>query len=328
MNQVTKGSWNGYDTYILNSGRLKATLLPRLGNNVIELTDLHEQRQILRSPDESELAFYLQKPYHFGIPMLIPPGRIDKGRFQYEGTSYQFEQNTANDNHIHGLHRTQAWRVADIEEDEEGCTVTTELITSEDPRWMAQMPEPLKLEMTFRLQGTVLHQTLRVHNLGSRPVPFGMGYHTWFLLNGQPEEWNLQLPVEGIFTLNDELLPSGEIVPLNELAALNEGMNLKDTDFDTIFQIPDGQPAKARLQRSDGYGIIYTADRPYFKHWVLYTKGTADQFLCIEPYTWLPNAPNLDLPAEVTGMIRLEAGQTIELHTALEIQSPSPDHTD
>lgn len=328
MNQVTKGSWNGYDTYILNSGRLKATLLPRLGNNVIELTDLQEQRQILRSPEESELAFYLQKPYHFGIPLLIPPGRIAKGRFEYEGTGYQFEQNTANENHIHGLHRTQAWRVADIEEDEDGCSVTTELNSADDPRWVAQFPEPLKLEMVFRLQGTVLHQTLRVHNLGRRAVPFGMGYHTWFLLDGQPGEWSLQLPVDRIFSLNDELLPSGETVPLQELSELNEGMNLKEANLDTIFKIPDGEPAEARLERSDGYGIVYTADRAYFKHWVLYTKGTADQFLCIEPYTWLPNAPNLDLPPETTGIIRLAPGQVVELHTSLEVHPPSMEKTE
>ncbi|MGV7801879.1 aldose epimerase family protein, partial [Mycobacterium kansasii] len=85
-------------------------------------------------------AFYLQKPYHFGIPMLIPPGRISKGQFEYGGTSYQFDQNTANDNHIHGLHRSQAWCVSDIEEDDEGCAISTEFISSDDPKWIAQFP--------------------------------------------------------------------------------------------------------------------------------------------------------------------------------------------
>lgn len=322
MNQVTKGQWNGYDTYILNSGRLEVTLLPRLGNNVIEIKDLQEQRQILRRPDESDLAFYLQKPYHFGMPMLIPPGRISKGRFDYDGARYQFDQNTANDNHIHGLHRTQAWCVSDIEEDEDGCTVSTEFSTADDSRWMSQMPEPLKLEMNFRLQGSEFHQTLRIRNEGERAVPFGMGYHTWFLLDGCPDQWTLQLPVDGIYDLDEELLPSGKIVPLNQWSSLNTGFNLEGADFDTIFKIPDGQPAEARLIRKDGYGIRYTADRTYFKHWVLYTKGTADQVLCIEPYTWLPNAPNLDLPADVTGLIHLGPGQSVDLSTKLEIQYP------
>ncbi|MFC7678220.1 aldose 1-epimerase [Paenibacillus sp. GCM10028914] len=322
MNQVTKGQWNGYDTYILNTGRLEVTLLPRLGNNVIEIKDLQEKRDVLRKPDESELAFYLQKPYHFGMPILIPPGRIAKGRFEYDGASYQFDQNTANENHIHGLHRTQAWCVSDIEEDDEGCAVTTEFSSSDDPRWSAQMPEPLKLQMTFRLQGSELHQHLHVTNKGKRSIPFGMGYHTWFLLDGQPDQWTLKLPVEGIYTLDDQLLPTGEFSSLGDLDTLNTGFNLKHSDLDTIFKIPEGQPAEAFLTRNDGYAIQYSADRSYFKNWVLYTKGIADQFLCIEPYTWLPNAPNLDLPNEVTGLINLEPGQTVELHTKLQIHYP------
>ncbi|WP_054958218.1 aldose 1-epimerase [Paenibacillus dakarensis] len=322
MNQVTKGQWNGYDTYILNTGRLEVTLLPRLGNNVIEIKDQQEQRQVLRKPEESELAFYLQKPYHFGIPMLIPPGRIAKGRFEYDGTSYQFDQNTANENHIHGLHRTQAWCVSDIEEDDEGCAVTTEFLTSSDPRWIDQMPEPLKLQMTFRLQGSELHQRLRVTNLGSRSIPFGLGYHTWLLLDGRPDQWTLKLPVDGICTLDEQLLPTGEFSSLGKLEALNTGCNLKGSDLDTIFKIPEGAPAEALLTRDDGYSIEYSADRSFFKYWVLYTKGTADQFLCIEPYTWIPNAPNLDLPNELTGLINLEPNQMIELNTKLQIHYP------
>ncbi|MUG66458.1 aldose 1-epimerase [Paenibacillus campinasensis] len=322
MNQVTKGQWNGYDTYTLNSGRLEVTLLPRLGNNVIEIKDKDNHRQVLRKPDETELAFYLQKPYHFGIPMLIPPGRIDKGRFEYGGVEYQFEQNTANDNHIHGLHRTQAWCVSDIEEDDEGCAVTTEFVTSDDPKWIAQFPEPLKLEMNFRLQNNQFIQTLRVHHMGKQPVPFGLGYHTWFLLDGQPQNWTLQLPVEAIYTLNSELLPTGDTASLGHLQPLNSGMNLKEADLETILKIPEGQPAEAVLTRNDGYQIRYSADRAYFKHWVLYTKGIADQFLCIEPYTWLPNAPNLDLPDSETGLIRLEPESMVELRTKLTISSP------
>ncbi|KAA2302294.1 aldose 1-epimerase, partial [Clostridioides difficile] len=140
--------------------------------------DLVQDRDVVRRPDEDDLAFYLQKPYHFGVPLLIPPGRIHRGQFEYEGVRYQFDQNTANDNHIHGLHRTQSWCVSDIEEDEDGCAITTELLTENEEHWMAQFPIPLKLEMTFSLQNAVFSQRLRVTNLSSTPAPFGMGYHT------------------------------------------------------------------------------------------------------------------------------------------------------
>lgn len=321
MKQVTKGQWGGYDTYILHSRELEVTLLPRLGNNVISLFDVKEQREILRRFDESDRFLYA-KPYHFGIPLLIPPGRIRKGKFQFEGTSYQFDQNTAGDNHIHGLHRTQSWCVSDIEEDEDGCAVTTEFLTEDDPHWMEQFPIPLKFEMTFRLQDARLSQTLKVTNLGDHRIPFGIGYHTWFMIDGEPERWNLKLPVNSIYELNDELLPSGNLIPLGDLESLNSGINLQGTNFDTALRIGDKQPVEALLLRDDGYGLRYTTDENLFRHWVLYTKGPADQFLCIEPYTWLPDAPNVSDDPSFTGLLKVEPGQSLELSTMLEMIYP------
>ncbi|MEK5239568.1 aldose 1-epimerase [Paenibacillus sp. FSL L8-0470] len=322
MKQVTKGQWGGYDTYILHSCELELTLLPRLGNNIISLWDRKENREILRRPDESDISFYLQKPYHFGIPLLVPPGRIRKGQFQFEGTSYQFDQNTAGDNHIHGLHRTQSWCVSDIEEDEEGCAVTTEFNTGDDANWMRQFPVPLRFEMTFRLQDARVQQTLKVTHLGDTVIPFGIGYHTWFMIDGEPGRWKLNLPVESIYELNNELLPSGSLLPLGDLEALNQGMNLQGTNLDTVLRIGKEQPAEALLIRDDGYGLRYTADKDYFRHWVVYTKGPAEQFLCIEPYTWLPDAPNIPKCPSFTGLITLQPGQTLALSSMLEILYP------
>ncbi|MBJ9991432.1 MULTISPECIES: aldose 1-epimerase [unclassified Paenibacillus] len=326
MKQVTKGQWNGYDTYILHSRELEVTLLPSLGNNVISILDHTLNRQVVRRPDDNDLEFYLQKPYHFGMPMLIPPGRIRGGHFEYEGRSYQFDRNTAGDNHIHGLHRTQSWRVSDIEEDEEGCAVTSEFLTSDDPHWMEQFPAPLKLEMTLRLQGSKLTQHLKVTHLGDHPIPFGIGFHTWFLLDGQPGEWTLTLPVSAEYALDKDLITTGELLPLGPLDQLNQGLNLAGTNFDTPLRIGEGQPAEALLMRSDGYGLKYSADPKYYKHWVLYTKGEADEFLCIEPYTWLPDAPNLAAGPDLTGLIRIEPKASIEMDLTLDMVYPSEDH--
>ncbi|AIQ14347.1 aldose 1-epimerase [Paenibacillus durus] len=323
MKQVTKGQWCGYDTYILHSRDLEVTLLPRLGNNVISLWDRKERREVLRRPEEADLDFYMQKPYHFGIPLLIPPGRISKGQFEFDGAHYQFDRNTAGDNHIHGLHRTQSWCVSDIEEDEEGCAVTTEFKTANDAHWMEQLPAPLKFEMTFRLQDASLKQTLKVTHLGSeRNIPFGIGYHTWFMVDGQPKRWSLKLPVESIYELNDQLLPTGKVLPLGSLEALNEGMNLQGTNFDTALRIGEKRPVEALLLRDDGYGLRYLADESYFRHWVIYTKGPADQFLCAEPYTWLPDAPNVSSDPSFTGLLTIAPGQSLELTTSIEMIYP------
>lgn len=319
MPQVTKGQWNGHDTYILHSEQLEVTLLPGLGNNVIRIWDRMKQREVLRVPDAADLDFYMQKPYHFGIPMLIPPGRIRRGAFEYDGVRYQFDQNTANNNHIHGLHRTQAWKVTDIQELDEYCTVTATFLTDSDPNWTRQYPIPLKLEMTLELRGSTLSQTLQVHNLGEHAAPFGFGLHTWFMIDGEPEKWKLELPVSAVYELDAELLPTGNVLPLGDHALLPQGIKLKGTNFDTAFQIGDN-PVRAVLTRDDGLKLVYSAGERYFKHWVVYTKGEADQFICIEPYTWLPDAPNLQLDRSVTGLIDIQPHHKVDLQVNLDIR--------
>ncbi|MHA0856468.1 aldose epimerase family protein [Paenibacillus sp. CMAA1364] len=324
MNQITKGTWNAYDTYILQNDDFQITLLPGLGNNVIAIWDKHEERHILREPNEQDLDFYLLKPYHFGIPLLIPPGRIRNGQFHYDGVDYQFNRNTAGDNHIHGLHKTQSWNVIEVDEFEGGCSITTEFLSADDPSWSSQSPTPLKLQIVFTLQGTRFTQQLKIHNQGKNAFPLGLGYHTWFLLNGEPQNWTLKVPVEAIYELDESLIPSGGLVPLNNLEGLNRGLNLAGTNLDTILRIGDKKPVEAILTHTDGYGIRYVADDQHFKHWVLYTKGEADEFLCIEPYTWLPNAPNLSQSDDFTGLIRLEPDQCLETELYIEsIRRPS-----
>jgi aldose 1-epimerase len=79
MKQVTKGQWGGFDTYILHSRELEVTLLPRLGNNVIALRDLKEERQILRRPDESDLDFFMQKALSLRYSALDPTRTHSQG---------------------------------------------------------------------------------------------------------------------------------------------------------------------------------------------------------------------------------------------------------
>ncbi|MBD8499145.1 aldose 1-epimerase [Paenibacillus arenosi] len=321
MHQITKGTWNGHETIIMHSETLEATLLPSLGNNIIRLWDKQAERDVLRTPAESDLDYYMTKPYHFGIPMLMPPGRIRRGRFSYAGVDYQFDQNTANDNHIHGLHRTQAWTVQSAVVEHDQCIVTTVFRTEEDANWMRQYPTPLELKLTHILKGHRLTQKLEMTNIGKQPAPFGYGTHTWFQLDSEPEKWTLQVPVSGIYELDNELIMTGRTLPLGEHEGLNKGQNLQGTNYDTVFST-GGQRPEAWLTREDGYRIRYAGNDPYFKHWVLYTRGEANEIICVEPYTWLPDAPNLPFDQDTTGLIELLPNTPVELVLELDIIHP------
>ena len=85
---------------VLNAGNWYAKILPDFGMNMISLAC--GDRHILRSPQNMDTL--KKEPYVYGIPLLFPANRVEKGMFTFDGKSYHFPINEpARNNHIHGL---------------------------------------------------------------------------------------------------------------------------------------------------------------------------------------------------------------------------------
>lgn len=306
--------WQGTPAYTLENDKLIVSICPAIGNNVYSIWDKTLQREMLRVPAApSDLA---EQPVQYGTPVLMPPNRIREGRFQFDGRSYQFDINHATGNHIHGMLRSQSWTVVASGERDGKLFITSSIRLADDANVQRQYPHALELELTYVLEGSRLSHKLKVANNGTTAAPFGYGLHTWFLLDGEPESWKLQLPVSSIWELDELNVPTGNLVPLGTYDALLEGDALKGHNMDTVFQIGD-HPCIAVLSK-DTVEIRYSGS-DLFKQWVIFTKGEAHDFICLEPYTWVTNAPNIDLPAEVTGLRGIEPGESLELEVTLEV---------
>ncbi|UUZ90204.1 aldose 1-epimerase [Paenibacillus sp. P25] len=306
--------WQGTPAFVMESDHLIVSVCPAIGSNVYSIWDKKLQREMLRvPPSPADLA---AQPVQYGTPVLMPPNRIREGKFQFDGRDYQFDRNGAGGNHIHGVLRNQAWTVKASGEANGTLFLTTVFRTREDAGVQRQYPHSLELELTFELQGSTPLHRLSVNNRGETAAPFGYGLHTWFLLDGEPERWTLQLPVSGVWELDEANIPTGTIGPLGPYEALLKGDKLQGYNMDTVFQIGD-YPCLAILSR-DGVEIRYSGSE-VFKQWVIYTKGEAHDFICLEPYTWVTNAPNVPLPPEVTGLRGIAPGEALELEVKLEV---------
>jgi aldose 1-epimerase len=313
---IQKQEWHGQEVYVLENDRLAATLCPGLGNNLIRLYDKVAKREVLRVPANPEQL--QEAPVHYGTPILMPPNRIRHGKFTYNGREYLFPLNPAG-HHSHGFHRSQPWQVVDQQSSEAQASITCQWSTASHPDIMAFYPHPLLVTATYTLKDTALDLTMTIENQGDSPAPFGLGLHTWFLLDGEPEKWSLQLPSENIWTLDPLKMPTGELTPLNEYEALNsaEGLNLEGVDLDTVFRI--GEHSKTAVLSKPGYAIRYGGSEE-IKHWVIYTKGVTEDFICLEPYTWVTDAPNLELSEEITGFRAVSPGEPLKLSITLQIE--------
>lgn len=308
---VKHDNWQGVPIVTMDNEWLSVSLCPSLGNNLYRIYDKKANREVLRvppSPEELKAA-----PVQYGTPLLLPPNRIRQGAFRFRDRDYQLDLNH-NGHHIHGFLKSRPWKVTDIGKN----SVKSVFAVAEFKDVLKMYPHPLVIEMTYSLEGPSLIQKTKVLNQGPSPAPFGYGVHTWFLLDGQPEQWTLKLPSAHIWELDETLMPTGSLLPLGEFASLPAGMNLKGVNLDTVFQIGDNS-CEAVLEK-DGCRIRYRGSEQ-FKHWVIYTKGEANDYICLEPYTWVTNAPNLALDPAVTGLRAVEPEQSLELTLTLEIES-------
>ncbi|TBL74016.1 aldose 1-epimerase [Paenibacillus thalictri] len=309
--------WQGTQTYVLENDKLSVSVCPSLNNNAYSIWDKTANRELLRTP--SGPAALAEQPIQYGTPILMPPNRIAKGQFSFGGRNYQFDINTPVGNHIHGLLRSFPWKVVGTEEKDGKTSITSSIRLSEFPDMQRQYPHDIELQVTYILDGSSLIHSVKAINHGTDTAPFGYGLHTWFLLDGEPDKWTFRLPVSGIWELDETNVPTGQIVPLGEYDKFLEGASLNGSNMDTVFQIGDND-CIAALARG-GYELKYSGS-PEFKQWVIYTKGEAHDFICLEPYTWVTNAPNIELPADVTGLRGIAPGETLELTVILDVDCP------
>ncbi|TCZ75865.1 aldose 1-epimerase [Paenibacillus albiflavus] len=314
---ITEQIWHGETVHILENDKLSITLCPAINNNLIRIWDKTLEREVLRVPDDP--AALRANPAHFGTPILMPPNRIIGGAFTFDGRPYQFLINRPNNMHNHGVLQALPWKVKQVHEDQEVISITSTFRTFDHPVVMEQFPHDFELEVTYELVGSTLNHKVKATNYSELKAPFGYGLHTWFLLDHKPQDWKFTLPVSGIWELGSDLMPTGQILPLGELQGLPEGISLKGTDFDTVFHIGNEEYPHVATLEDDRCIIRYSAPSDKFKHWVIYTKGEADNFICAEPYTWVTNAPNVPRDAELTGIIGIPSGESIELDILLDI---------
>src|SRR5262249_48013932 len=105
-----------------------------------------------------------------GVPVLFPsPGKLAGDAWAWGGARGSMKQ--------HGFARNLAWDVV-AEGTDDGAFATLELRSSDRTR--AQFPWDFRAAYTYRLRGRALAIEMRIENLGTSPMPFGVGFHPYF----------------------------------------------------------------------------------------------------------------------------------------------------
>jgi len=197
--------------------------------------------------------------------LLVPwPNRIDGGRYEFDGASYQLElSEAARGTAIHGLTRWANWQPAGYESN--AITLTHLLLGR--PGY----PFCLSLSVTYRLDpADGLAVAVSAANVGSRPAPYGTGSHP-YLTTGAPvvDGCDLEILAASWLPTDDRGIPAG---PPADVAG-------SPYDFRTARRI-----AQVRLD----HALTGLARDAQGRAWATLTDGEAAVGLWAGPgYDWL-----------------------------------------
>lgn len=302
-------TWSGLSAIRLaDTGAGTAALVtPELGANLISLT-AGDRELLRRPPDSDELR---SRPTRWGIPVLLPPGRIRHGKFQFAGRDYQLEVRPETGHHIHGFLLKRPWRVLELGP---GARAVLAFRSADHPDVMEQFPHPFVFTMTYTLDGATLRCDTHIQNQGDTPMPFGLGFHHYFTA---PDDGTgrYEIRVKGT-DLQAELdggIPTGQfhepVGPEDLRTWQPVHVIRRDASYLVTQPDADGWTRAELINRATG-SVITVAAGPEYKHWIVFNGLPGfEGFICLEPYTCIANAFNLDLPPEVTGMSPVAAGE-------------------
>ncbi len=174
--------------------------------------------------------------------------------------------------------------------------------------------------------------TVKAKNVGSEPLPMGIGWHPYFNLpSGRREQARLHLPARGRTLVNDydEVLPTGEVEPVagtsHDFSAPGgrtlDGLYLDDCFVDLARPV-DGSVVAEVVDPEASYGLRVVAAAPPVKAIQVYAPPH-EKFVVIEPQLNRadPFGPQWG-PGVDTGMVILQPGDSVIYSARLELFMP------
>lgn len=299
-------AWSGVTAIELRDSEANtaALMAPGLGANLFSLTD--GDREVLRRPPDANAL--RETPTRWGIPVLLPtPGRVTGGRFVFDGREYQLETRPGQNWHIHGFALKRAWEVKEFGVTPAGARVTLVFRAADYPDVLSQFPHPFVFTLTYTLKGRVLQASSHISNEGDTSMPFGLGFHHYFAAPDDGTE-AATIRVEGTgrqWEMVDDI-PTGRFHAPTGVEDLRTWQPVhamrRDAGYTVTEPRADGGSRAELTDSRTGLSLRLDASAE-FGHWVIFNgRPGFEGFICLEPYTCMSNAFNLDLPAAESGM--------------------------
>jgi aldose 1-epimerase len=300
----------------------QAKILASFGFNCYQFTALvdHEPVDVIWSEPGFELGD--KRASGSGIPLLFPfAGRLRGKSFVWHGREYPAEGDDGRGNAIHGYVLGRPWRVTEQTDQE----VTAEFHASiDEPKLLEAWPADFCITATYSLRGTRLESDFLIENPDSHPLPFGFGIHPYFrvpLGGADSGPCRVRLPFQERWDMTD-MLPTGQRVPVEDPAAFRAGLPFAEMQFDDVFtglEFQDGE-CVCRIIDPDSARQLTLRFNDLFHECVVYNPPHREA-VCVEPYTCVPNAAELQSNGVATNLRVLQPGESARARVVMEVST-------
>ena len=320
MNMTQTTVLNGTPCVMLAAGGYEAYIAYELGSNVIRLRDVKNGIDVFRFAPDNTADTLRQSAEVWGLPTLYLPNRFADGVLKTSDAVYQLPVNekAPYNNHIHGFLHKRAYTVISQHADENCAVVKTAYNYDENDPFFQYLPLKFRVELTFTLSEYGLEHKFAMMNLSDKALPVSLATHTTiqapFLDGAKAEDMRLMVPIGKRCELNERCLPTERLLEpkLSDLEYKNGTkcpvlQNLDNDMYQAEYGTLDGQKFYGVICEdvASGKKICYEVSEEY-KFWIVWNDKGFNGYFCPEPMTAMIDAPNLDLPAEVTGYRELK----------------------
>ncbi|HEY4934970.1 MAG TPA: aldose 1-epimerase [Puia sp.] len=226
--------------------------------------------------------------------------RISEGKYKFEGSSFEFPDKFNDGSSIHGILSGKPFIVLEKKVQEDQAFILMEYhYKKENPAY----PFDYIIHVKYTLKrGGRLYLDTTVKNLFPGRIPMADGWHPYFSLEGEVNDWLLSFHSRKNLAFDEKLIPLGHLIETEKF--YSPRLIGKET-FDHCFLLePDtGVPAATLENPANGLRLSFFPDNHY-PYLQIYTPGDR-RTIAIENLSSAPDSFNNGL-----GLIILEPGDS------------------
>lgn len=257
---------------------LSVKIFPNLGGSIQELVVHGTQIIDGITIDEDGLEDY-KSTYKSSV--LFPfPNRIEDGKYEYKGKSYQCDINEpAVNNAIHGLVYNKTFEMVECQVYEERAKIILRYVSDGN---LPGFPFPFQLDLVYRIsfQGA-LSLSFIAKNTGNESFPYGMGWHPYFCSDNLNDA-SFSFSSKNFYACNNRSIPFN-----TKDSELPEKFTLEDKTFDDAFSLNNPRCDF----NTDTYNLSLDFKYPEGTYLQIYTPPHRKN-IAIEPMTCVANSFN------------------------------------